>query len=76
MLIKPWGLGLDWRRLSYASLAMTGIWVGIAFVAWREYRRAFRASIGSRAIAPGTIRTDLADHGDDRDARRGAVASR
>ena len=61
VLIKPWGLGLDWRRLSYASLAMTGIWVGIVFVAWREYRRAFRASIGSRAIAPGTIRTDLAD---------------
>jgi ATP:ADP antiporter, AAA family len=61
VLIKPWGLGLDWRRLSYASLAMTGIWVGIVFVAWREYRRAFRDSIGSRAIAPGTIRTDLAD---------------
>ena len=61
VLIKPWGLGLDWRRLSYASLGMTGIWVGIVFMAWREYRRAFRASIGSRAIAPGTIRTDLAD---------------
>jgi ATP:ADP antiporter, AAA family len=61
VLIKPWGLGLDWRRLSYASLAMTGVWVGIVFVAWREYRRAFRDSIGSRAIAPGTIRTDLAD---------------
>jgi AAA family ATP:ADP antiporter len=60
-LIKPWGLGLDWRRLSYASLGMTGIWVGIVYVAWREYRRAFRDSIGSRAIAPGTIRTDLAD---------------
>jgi AAA family ATP:ADP antiporter len=60
-LIKPWGLGLDWRSLSYASLGMTGIWVGIVFVAWREYRRAFRDSIGSRAIAPGAIRTDLAD---------------
>src|SRR5688572_25997407 len=61
VLIKPWGLGLDWQRLSYASLAMTGVWVGIVFVAWREYRRAFRDSIGSRAIAPGAIRTDLAD---------------
>jgi ATP:ADP antiporter, AAA family len=61
VLIKPWGFGLDWRRLSYASLAMTGVWVGIVFVAWREYRRAFRDSIGSRAIAPGAIRTDLAD---------------
>ena len=61
VLIKPWGLGLDWQRLSYASLAMTGVWVGVVFVAWREYRRAFRDSIGSRAIAPGAIRTDLAD---------------
>jgi ATP:ADP antiporter, AAA family len=61
VLIKPWGFGLDWQRLSYASLAMTGVWVGIVYVAWREYRRAFRDSIGSRAIAPGTIRTDLAD---------------
>ena len=39
VLIKPWGLGLDWRSLSYASLGMTGIWVGIVFIAWREYRR-------------------------------------
>jgi len=61
VLIKPWGLGLDWRTLSYASLAMTGIWVGVVYVAWREYRQAFRRSIVSRAITPGTIRTDLAD---------------
>ncbi len=61
VLIKPWGFGLDWRRLSYASLAMTGVWVGVVYVAWREYRRAFRDSIGSRAIAPGAIRTELAD---------------
>jgi AAA family ATP:ADP antiporter len=61
VLIKPWGLGLDWQRLSYASLAMTSVWVGIVFIAWREYRRAFRDSIGSRTIAPGTIRTELAD---------------
>ena len=76
VLIKPWGLGLDWRRLSYASLAMTGIWVGIVFVAWREYRRAFRDSIGSRAIAPGSNPDRPGRHGDDRDPRRGAVASR
>jgi ATP:ADP antiporter, AAA family len=61
VLIKPWGFGLDWQRLSYASLAMTGVWVGVVYVAWREYRRAFRDSIGSRAIAPGAIRTELAD---------------
>ena len=23
VLIRPWGLGLDWRSLSYASLVMT-----------------------------------------------------
>jgi len=60
-LIHPWGLEWDWRRLSYASLAITGIWIVMAVVAWREYRRAFRASIGSRAIVPGAIRTEVAD---------------
>jgi AAA family ATP:ADP antiporter len=61
VLIRPWGLGLDWRRLSYASLVMTAIWIAVALIAWREYLRAFRASIGSRAIAPNTIRTEIAD---------------
>jgi AAA family ATP:ADP antiporter len=60
-LIKPWGLGLDWQHLSYASLVMTALWIGVALVAWREYLRAFRASIVSRDIAPATIRTDVAD---------------
>jgi AAA family ATP:ADP antiporter len=61
VLIEPWGLGLGWRELSYASLGMTGLWIAMAFVAWREYRSAFRASIGSRTIVPGTIRTEIAD---------------
>jgi AAA family ATP:ADP antiporter len=61
VLIRSWGFGLDWRRLSYASLVMTAVWMAVALMAWREYRRAFRDSIGSRAIPPGTIRTDLAD---------------
>jgi AAA family ATP:ADP antiporter len=61
VLIQPWGLGLDWRELSYASLALTGAWIAMAFVAWREYLRAFRASIGSRAIAPDTIRGEVSD---------------
>jgi AAA family ATP:ADP antiporter len=61
VLIRPWGIGLDWRRLSYASLVMTAVWIAVALMAWREYRRAFRASIGSRAIAPGTMRADVAD---------------
>ena len=61
VLIRPWGLGLDWRTLSYASLVMTAVWIAVALLAWREYLRAFRASIGSRAIAPGTMRAEVAD---------------
>ena len=59
VLISPWGLGLEWRSLSYVSLVMTAIWIAVAIVAWREYLRAFRASIGARTIAPGTIRTEV-----------------
>jgi ATP:ADP antiporter, AAA family len=61
LLIHPTGLGLDWRQLSYGSLLMTAAWVAMALVAWREYLRAFRASIVSREIAPATIRTEVAD---------------
>ncbi|HET9268418.1 MAG TPA: MFS transporter [Vicinamibacterales bacterium] len=61
VLIKPWGLGLDWRRLSYASLVMMGVWIVVALVARREYLRSFRASLDARAIAPGSIRTPVAD---------------
>ncbi len=59
VLISPWGLALEWRSLSYVSLVMTAIWIAVALVAWREYLRAFRASIGARTIAPGTIRTEV-----------------
>jgi len=61
VLIKPWGLGLDWRRLSYASLVMMAVWIVVALVARREYLRSFRASLDARAIAPGSIRTPVAD---------------
>jgi len=40
---------------------MTAVWIAVALVAWREYLRAFRASIGSRTIAPGAIRAEVAD---------------
>jgi AAA family ATP:ADP antiporter len=61
VLIHPSGLGLDWRQLSYASLFVMAAWIATCLVAWREYRRAFRASIVSRHIAPANIRTNVAD---------------
>jgi AAA family ATP:ADP antiporter len=60
-LISSWGLELDWQHLSYASLIVTALWIGVALVARQEYLRTFRASIVSRAMAPGAIRTDVAD---------------
>ena len=61
VLIKPWGLGLTWQRLSYASLIVTGLWIFAAMLARREYLRAFRRGIDTRAIAPATVRLDVAD---------------
>ena len=61
VLIKPWGLGLDWRGLSYASISMTGLWIAMALVARKDYLGSFRAGIGERAIAPDTIRTNVDD---------------
>jgi AAA family ATP:ADP antiporter len=61
VLIKPWGLSLDWQQLSYASLVMMALWVLIALRARREYLRTFRQSIETHAIAPEAVRLDLAD---------------
>jgi ATP/ADP translocase/CRP-like cAMP-binding protein len=61
VLIKPWGLGLDWVRLSYASLAIMALWVGMAIVARREYLRSFRRSLDARQIEPEAVRITVAD---------------
>jgi ATP:ADP antiporter, AAA family len=61
VLIKPWGLALDWVSLSYASLAMMGIWVVMALVARREYLASFRKSLDERQMRPEAVRTDIAD---------------
>ena len=37
VLIKPWGLGLNWQQISYASLAVMALWVVTAVRARREY---------------------------------------
>jgi ATP/ADP translocase/HEAT repeat protein/CRP-like cAMP-binding protein len=60
VLIKPWGFGVSWVQLSYFSLAMMALWVGVALVARREYLRLFRRSLDSRAIEPEAVRLDVA----------------
>ena len=61
VLIKPWGLGLNWVQLSYASLAMMVIWMAMALVARREYLASFLKSLDKREIEPATVRINVAD---------------
>ena len=61
VLIQPWGLALDWRRLSYATLAITGLWVAVALRARTEYLRSFRESIDTQAITPDAVMTPAAE---------------
>jgi AAA family ATP:ADP antiporter len=61
VLIKPWGLDLDWQRLSYASLAVTALWVFMAIRTRRGYLQAFRQSIERRDLAPAEMRLNGAD---------------
>ena len=56
-LVQPWGLGLDWRLLSYATLAITGLWIAVSIQARREYLRSFRASLDARTITADTVLT-------------------
>src|SRR4029450_1986744 len=42
VLVKPWGLHLNWQQLSFASLVMTGLWILMALRARRGYLQAFR----------------------------------
>ena len=61
VLIKPWGLGLRWQQLSYASLAVMILWISLTMIARREYLRSFRRGLGARDIAPEGIRVSVAD---------------
>ena len=56
-LIQPWGLGLDWRQLSWATLVIVGLWIAVAIRARREYLESFRASIDARTITPDAVMT-------------------
>jgi ATP/ADP translocase/HEAT repeat protein/CRP-like cAMP-binding protein len=62
VLIKPWGFELDWQRLSYASLAVTALWIVMALRAKREYLASFRRSIERReleTVAQPLVAADL-----------------
>lgn len=61
VLIKPWGLGLNWQQVSYASVLVSALWIFVALAAGRGYRRAFRRSIGERAVEPAEVRLAVAD---------------
>lgn len=61
VLIKPWGLGLTWQQLSYASLAVTGLWILMAIRARKGYLTAFRRSIDQRDVNAAEVRLDVAD---------------
>ena len=61
VLIQPWGLGLDWRRLSYASIAVMVLWIATALVARRQYLNAFRQSLDSRTLEVDSVRIDVGD---------------
>jgi ATP/ADP translocase/HEAT repeat protein/CRP-like cAMP-binding protein len=61
LLIAPWGLGLDWQQISYASLVVMGIWIAMVVVAKRAYSRAFRASLERHDVKPENLRLTVAD---------------
>src|SRR3954470_4494709 len=61
VLVKPWGLHLDWQHLSYASLVMTVLWVAMALRARREYLQSFRRSLESRVMEATDLRVTAAD---------------
>ncbi len=52
ILIKPWGLDLDWQQLGYASLTIMVLWILAALRAKRGYLEAFHRSIEARTIKP------------------------
>ncbi len=61
VLVQPWGLALDWQRLSYASLGMMVFWLLMSMKARRGYLAAFRRSLERRQIEPTTMRLGIAD---------------
>ena len=61
VLIKPWGFGLTWQQLSFASLTLMVLWIALAQRAKREYLATFRHSLARHDVEAGEIRTLNAD---------------
>ena len=61
VLIKPWGLGLTWQQLSFASLTLMAVWIALAARAKREYLATFRRSIARHDVEVADIRAPHAD---------------
>jgi len=61
VLVQPWGLALDWQRLSFASLAVMALWIVMAQRARRGYLEAFRASLERRDVTAAEVRLRVAD---------------
>jgi AAA family ATP:ADP antiporter len=60
-LIKEWGLGLAWHKLSYVSIVITAVWIFIALKARHEYQETFRSSIDMHQIKPAEVTAAAAD---------------
>jgi AAA family ATP:ADP antiporter len=56
LLIKPWGLNLNWQQISYASLVVMALWIAAAIRAKRGYVATFRRSMQDRVVQPGELR--------------------
>ena len=61
VLIAPWGLGLDWQQVSYASLIIMAGWIGMVVVAKRAYANAFRATLARHEVHAADVRLPVAD---------------
>lgn len=61
VLVSDWGLRLNWQQVSYASLAIVGLWIAGTFVAKRGYIKAFRQGLEQQAMVPSDVRLPAAD---------------
>ena len=61
VLIQPWGFNLDWRQLSFVTLAMVALWVFTAIKARQGYLASFRQAIEQRGMVPKDVRLSVAD---------------